>query len=186
MAFDSMDLRRYLAAMSYELDKTLIKKGYDPNKLRHEFYSNCEADSKVVHKYSYEEPHPIDDYYGRHYLDGCFSDDFPYYGPEVSFTTGTTFMYWVDYKLYTINYDPSVKIGVLNGKDVYGAFYYDTQEVEINDWAEDGSYCWTYPASSNGGRLDMVWLYNTHPYIVGELCNHVGPLVINNYIRVYE
>ena len=90
------DALRYLAAMTYEMDYTIIKKGYDPSKLRNELYTMSQNDT-ATKEYSFEKVSEreggvlIETRY-HNYVDGALDlHNFPEYDElPVSFTTGTT------------------------------------------------------------------------------------------------
>lgn len=192
--YSKNDALRFLAAMTYEMDNMIIKKGHDPCKLRNLLYKMSQNDSSTK-EYSFEkvidrDGGVIETWY-LNYVDGELeSNNFPEYDElTVSYDFGTTLMYTTDGGgVKVINYDPNVVIGTDTDTDdeIKGRFRWDKYSVE--DTGDYGCYIgtpvltWQYHSS---GVCDLVDILNNYPKIFLDLClnDNIGILQMNKYIR---
>ena len=160
---------RYLMAMTYNKDKSILKREFDPNSLRNHFYMICSELTKKYKTqiYSFSSVYVSNiEWYISHYIGNKKQYDFPNEEPPISFTKGITLTYIDNYDaLLIVNYNPEIEIS----PGIKGRLSCEKVRIKMNDNTEDGSYMWGDTLEMTN---DIVELFNWCPKIIGDLCTH--------------
>ena len=185
------ELKRILAAEAF-CDNSLSKGGYDAEELRTLFIRKCHNDKLTQTYTSSEETNRDDQGYivesVSHTVDGKYiwggSGKFPYCSILSSFDTGIILKYYVNYSsVLVIKFDPTIVVGEVDGEEIRGSLEFELHNIVTDDFAEDGSLTW---GAIYGGSYSLLDLFNTHPKILKDLCNHdeIGALKLLKILNV--
>ena len=186
------ELKRILAAEAF-CDKSLSKGGYDADELRTLFIRKCHND-KLTQKYSMivltdKADQGYIEEYVAHYVDcsgnGIGKDiTFPDFSPEIEFDTGIIFKYFVNHSsVLVVKFDPTIVVGEIDGEEIRGTLEFERHNIVTDDFAEDGSLMWD---GTYGVIYSILDLFNQHPKILKDLCNHdeIGALKLLKILNV--
>ena len=174
--YSAKEVFYFLAANSYKCDKTLTKKGQNPDELRSVLASIFNDDYKKTKVVDWES-HSYDRYGSIHVyyiLDNDICDPVRFldnHEPEVRINGGITFKYAVhgdQDDILVLFYDPDYINGELDGEVIYGRLACLIYRIK-----PDNSLDWTKGYwEEDGYTSNIVELFNLHPRIIADLCNH--------------
>lgn len=169
---------QYLAAMSNMQDKKLFKLGYNPNKMRADFYTHCNKDTKnqsyMCKMYNSRCPEGYSESFIDHYLDDniCDNDMFPFDDVTKLYNDGCLFYYnTYESRMIIITYDTNTNM-----------FHTIKIGIETDWFAEDNSLMYSNSITNNTDLLDLI---NNYPRIIMDLINDddIGLFVLKDYIK---